>query len=318
MEKVDSSNKKIKKEKKNSAKKVVSRTAKKSRAAPKSRVVLPEELVELPVVETDNLATIPQKDLRHFARGVTSPIVEGIMLPPKVAMQIADEVVKRLRPRKLDVQDEKDAEPKIQRALFLDTSAILDERLFELFRIGVFWGEIVIIEPVLSELKHIADFKEDLKKERGRRALKALDQVKKIKDIHITVLKDEDKETEAVDDKIIHAAEKYKGRIVTGDYNLSQKAKISGVTSIDLHEVANALKTQAIPGEEFWVKVIQAGKGEGQGVGYLPDGTMIVVEHGISLKGKTIKVVVSRIIQTEAGKILFSQVSPDQTATAVM
>ena len=266
-----------------------------------------------PVV-SDNLEKVPQHDLRNFARGMTNPIVEGIMLPPKMARQIADEVVKRLRSRGTSTTDsEKEAHLKYEHAFFLDTSAILDERLFELMRLGVLFGTFVIIEPVLSELKHIADMKEDLKKERGKRALKALEQVKKLSDIKLQVIKDES-DAQAVDDKIIDTAKKYKGRIITCDYNLSQKAKISGVTSIDIHEVANALKTQAIPGEVFWIKVIQAGKGEGQGVGYLPDGTMIVVEQGIGLKGKTVKVVVSRIIQTEAGKILFSQVSPDQSA----
>lgn len=289
-----------------------SKSAKSSRKVQKkfTATIMPVEQAKKSTVKADNLAEVPQHDLRHFARGVTSPLMEGILLPPKVAMQIADEVVKRLRPRA--VSPEKDGQPlKFKDALFLDTSAILDERLFELLKIGVFWGNIVIIEPVLSEIKHIADFKDDVKKERGKRALKALDQARKIKDLKIVVLKDEDTATDAVDDKIIHIAQKYHGRVVTCDYNLSQKAKISGVVSIDLHEVANALKTQAIPGEIFWIKIIQPGKGEGQGVGYLPDGTMIVVENGIGLMGQTVQVMVSRIIQTEAGKILFSKVIPE-------
>lgn len=235
------------------------------------------------------------------------PLFEHILLPQRLALQIADEVAERLKRKK---PEKKVARTKFENPLFLDTSAIIDERLFELVKLGVFYGNFVIIEGVLSELKHIADIKDDVKKERGRRGLKMLEELKKLKNIKLNILPDDEK-TAAVDDKIIHFAKKNRGRIITCDFNLSKKAKISGVTAIDLHEVANALKTQAIPGDSFFVKVIQAGKGEGQGVGYLPDGTMIVIENGVLLIGKTIKVEVSRIIQTEAGKILFSKIVSD-------
>lgn len=237
-------------------------------------------------------------------------IMEGLMLPPKVVMQIAEEVAKVVTARmSRKNSDEKKIEqrPIINNPIFLDTSAIIDGRVFDLIKMGVFTGTFVILESVLSELKGIADSKDDVKKERGRKGMKLLDQIKKLKNVGMIVLKDRSDE-EKVDDKIVHAAKEYKGKIITCDYNLSKKATISGVSSIDIYELATILKTTAIPGEVFNIKVIQKGKGNGQGVAYLPDGTMVVVEEGEKLIGLNATVVVSRIIQTEAGKIFFSKI----------
>ncbi|RJP47398.1 MAG: TRAM domain-containing protein [Armatimonadetes bacterium] len=233
-------------------------------------------------------------------------IVEGIGLPRKVVMQIADEVAKRLK-RRNGGGVKKIKKQKLEAPIFLDTSAIIDGRIFDLISLGVFVGNLVVLEGVLGEIKNIADSKDDVKKERGRRALKALDQMKKQKNVKLVTFEADDKK-KPVDEQIIFMAKKHKGRIVTSDYNLSQKAKISGVQSIDLYEMANILKTQALPGETFWVKIIQKGKGEEQGVGYLPDGTMLVVDRGESLIGKTVKVEVYKVIQTDAGRIFFAKV----------
>src|SRR5690606_24062277 len=132
------------------------------------------------------------------------------------------------------------------------------------------------------------------------------EQAKKERVAKFIVLEDE-KPTAPVDDRIIATARKHKGRIITCDFNLSQKAKISNVKSIDLYEMANILKTTAIPGETFFIKLIQKGKGEDQGVGYLEDGTMIVVEQGKSQIGNTVNVEIMRVIQTDAGKIFFGK-----------
>lgn len=244
-----------------------------------------------------------------------NPIVGGLMIPQKVVMQIADEVVKVVNEQLIrrisrDTPQEK-GKQKIPYALFLDTSAIIDARVFDLIKIGLFNGTLIVLESVLSELKSIADSKEDVKKERGRRGLRNLESVKKMKLIPLIVLKD-DERTMSVDDKIVTFAKEYKGKVITCDFNLSKKAEISGVTSIDMYELANVLKTSAVPGEEFWIKVIQKGKGEDQGVGYLPDGTMIVIEKGATLITKTVKVVISRIIQTDAGKIFFAKIIETQ------
>lgn len=244
------------------------------------------------------------------ARAVGSEVLENLLLPRKVVMQIADEVgrvVSRriaLRPKKL-----RKTNTKVDHPVFLDTSAIIDMRVFDLAKIGAMYGTFIVLEGVLLELKNIADSKDPIKRERGRRAMDALEKFKKVRGIKLKVMPDEG--SRKVDDSIIDHAKKYKGRIVTCDYNLAKKSKISNVVAVDLYEMANILKTQALPGEEFFVKIVQEGKGVGQGVGYLPDGTMLVVEQGKSALGKTIQVQVSRIIQTDAGKILFSKIKPE-------
>lgn len=244
------------------------------------------------------------------ARALSSGVLQNIMLPRRVIMQIADEVGKVVTRRiSRGKRKTKKSNTKIENPVFLDTSAIIDMRVFDLAKIGALYGTFVLLESVLAELKGIADSKDSIKKERGRKALSALEAFKKIKGVKVKILQDEVEKL--VDESIIDHAKKYRGRIITCDFNLSKKARISNVTSIDLYEMTNILKTQAVPGEEFWVKVVQVGKGEGQGVGYLPDGTMLVVENGKGYLGKTIQVVVSRIIQTDAGKILFSKIKQD-------
>lgn len=233
--------------------------------------------------------------------------VSRVMLPQKVILQIADEVGKRVastitRSRPQEKEDQVYNNPKV-----LDTSAIIDGRIFDLIRMGIFYGEFIVLESVLGELKSIADSKDPLKKERGRRALGDLEKAKKLKDTKFYVVSSAKKEL-AVDDQVIDFARRKKGRVLTCDYNLSQKAKIEDVVSINLYEMANVLKTNALPGEEFYVKIIQKGKGKGQGVGYLPDGTMIVVEEGSNEIGNTIRIMISRILQTDTGKILFATI----------
>ena len=249
------------------------------------------------------------------ARGVNvaaigSEVLENLMLPRRVIMQIADEVAKVViqripRRKKKNAKSNK----KIVNPVFLDTSAIIDMRVFDLAKIGALYGNFIVLDSVLTELKNIADSKDTMKRERGRRAMDALDKFKKVRGIKVKIMPDE--EQKMVDESIVDHAKHYKGRIITCDFNLAKKAKISNVVAIDLYEMTNILKTQALPGEEFFVKIVQEGKGAGQGIGYLPDGTMLVVEQAKTLLGKTIQVQVSRIIQTDAGKILFSKIKQD-------
>lgn len=236
-------------------------------------------------------------------------LVHGIMLPPRVVAQIADQVAKAVyervpMPKRSPTKKKK---PQKESGFVLDTSAIIDGRIFDLTAVGAFFGNFILLSGVLDELKNIADGRDESKKERGKRALRSLDDFKKLKDVKLIHVEDEDVK-KPVDERIIAYAKKTKGRILTCDFNLSKKARISGVTSIDLYEMANILKTTAVPGEEFFVKIVQKGKGAGQGVGYLPDGTMLVIENGDSQMGKTIKVGVSRVIQTDAGRIFFGKI----------
>lgn len=236
--------------------------------------------------------------------------VQGMMLPPKVIAQIADQVAKAVYERvpKRAASTKKKTVSKQETGFILDTSAIIDGRVFDLARVGVFFGNFIVISGVLDELKNIADSRDDVKKERGKRALRALDDFKKLKDVKLIHAEDNEPQ-KAVDERIISFAKRNKGRILTCDFNLSKKARITGVTSIDLYEMANILKTTAVPGEEFFVKIVQRGKGANQGVGYLPDGTMIVVEQGELLLDKTVKVNISRVIQTDAGRIFFGKIT---------
>ncbi len=241
-----------------------------------------------------------------------NPFMEGILLPPRVVMQIADEVAKvvtaRMGSTKTTRKKKKTSGKTVENAVFLDTSAIIDGRVFDLMQIGAFYGNFILVEGVIDELKNIADSRDDVKKERGRLAMQMLDKAKKNRIAKFTIVEDE-KPQAPVDDRIIATAKKYKGRIITCDFNLSQKAKISNVPSIDLYEMANILKTTAVPGETFNIKLIQKGKGESQGVGYLEDGTMIVVEQGETMIGETVDVEVVRVIQTDAGKIFFGKLT---------
>lgn len=260
-------------------------------------------------IPTEQSKDIPLKAVKEAVEK-TNPFMEGIMLPQRVVMQIADEVAKVVTARMgnsgTPKKKKKSPVKNIENALFLDTSAIIDGRVFDLMKIGAFYGNFILLEGVLDELKNIADSKDSVKKERGRTAMQRIEQAKKEKVAKFVVLEDE-KPQAPVDDRIIATARKHKGRVITCDFNLSQKAKISNVKSIDLYEMANILKTTAVPGEIFSIKLIQKGKGEAQGVGYLEDGTMIVIEQGESYIGSTVDVEIIRVIQTDAGKIFFGK-----------
>ncbi|MDO8270148.1 MAG: hypothetical protein Q7T54_05780 [Candidatus Levybacteria bacterium] len=236
-------------------------------------------------------------------------ILEGIMLPQRVVSQIAEEVgsivAKQLK--RAGGGGEAKTDKKFENPLFLDTSAIIDARVFELIRIGVFTGTYVVVDGVLDELKHIADSKDLAKKERGRKGLTLLEALRKDKNIRFETY-DDSSIKKPVDERIIEAAKRTKGKIITCDFNLSKKAQISNVVAIDMYEMANVLKTTALPGEAFFIKVIQKGKGDRQGVGYLPDGTMVVVEEGENLIDQTVKVIISRVIQTDVGRIFFGKI----------
>lgn len=226
---------------------------------------------------------------------------QGIMLPQRVITQIANEVAMQITRR-----DRKE-EIKLEYPIFLDTSAIIDGRVFGLIEIGVFSGTIVVIDGVLEELKNIADSKDEGKKERGRQGMAMLEKLKIDKKVNMQVI-DDSKVKKPVDERLIHFAKKYNGKLLTCDFNLSKKGQLNGVTTLNVYEIANVVKTIALPGETFFVKVVQRGKGERQGVGYLPDGTMIVVEEGDELIDKTVRVLITRVIQTEQGKIFFGRV----------
>jgi len=238
-------------------------------------------------------------------------------LPKGFVGAVADEVAKIVLER-LPRLPQRTKKPKINKkkiheaehGIFLDTSAIIDGRIFDVIETGLLYGPLVIPEFILGELKHIADSQDMVKRERGQRGLKRLEEVKKRKFMRFMVLNEEPelkKRPAEVDDKLIAITKKYKGRVITCDYNLEKKAAIGGVTAINVHELANRLKVLAVPGESLHITLQHIGKDPTQGVGYLEDGTMIVVEHSSTDVGKDVDVVVNRVIQTSSGRILFAK-----------
>ena len=239
---------------------------------------------------------------------------------PNIIGAIADEVSKtlisrlpgvmRARARKKIVKKAK----KIENAIFLDTSAIIDGRIFDVIYLGLLNGTVVITSHILLELKHLADTQNTVKRVRGRKGLEALEKLRKAKQIKVLVLPEENSRQDSkvtelieVDEQLIKTAKFHKGKIITCDYNLEKKASIDNVTAVNMNALANCLKAVAVPGESLHVKIAHLGKDKTQGVGYLDDGTMIVVEEGSGDLNKSLDVVVSRIIQTATGRILFAK-----------
>nr|BAL52495.1 PilT domain protein [uncultured Acetothermia bacterium]BAL52614.1 PilT domain protein [uncultured Acetothermia bacterium]BAL59627.1 PilT domain protein [Candidatus Acetothermum autotrophicum] len=187
----------------------------------------------------------------------------------------------------------------------IDTSAIIDGRIGDLVKTGFIEGKIVIAEFVLSELHAIADSSDNLRRRKGRRGLDILAELRRSNEIEIeTISKDYPGVTD-VDRKLIQLAKELNAKIITTDYNLNKVAKVEGVPVLNINELANAVKPRFIPGEEIEVEVIDKGEEIGQGIGYLDDGTMVVVENGRRFIGKKIRTIVNSSLQTEAGKMLF-------------
>ena len=226
---------------------------------------------------------------------------------------LADEVAKvlmqRLPKRSAEKNKPKKKAKEIPQGMFLDTSAIIDGRVFDVIDLGILHGTLVIPEFILGELKHIADSQDMVKRERGQRGLARLEKIRKTKFMKFQLLNEEPKTKKetAVDDRLILLTKQYKGRIITCDYNLEKKAAISGVIAVNVHELANRLKVLAVPGEALHITLQHIGKDPTQGVGYLEDGTMIVVEQGSGNIGQSADVVVNRVIQTSSGRILFAK-----------
>ncbi|MBI4097646.1 MAG: TRAM domain-containing protein [Candidatus Levybacteria bacterium] len=240
--------------------------------------------------------------------GIVPTVVD---LPAKLVQSLADEVARNVISRLPSIphRTPRVKKSKLENAVFLDTSAIIDGRVFDVVNMGVLTGTFVIPESILLELKHIADSQDMVKRERGRKGLALLDRLKKSKGINVLHVPDKNGEgtPREVDEKLIEIAKSYKGRLITCDYNLEKKASISGVLAININSLANHLKIKAVPGEALHIRVLHQGKDHSQGVGYLDDGTMLVVENASMDIGRDVDVIVSRVIQTTAGRILFSK-----------
>src|SRR6056297_3583056 len=189
----------------------------------------------------------------------------------------------------------------------LDTSVIIDGRIYDICKTGFVEGRLMIPEFVLEELRHIADSSDVLKRNRGRRGLDILKKMQKSDSTEVEIINQDFEDIPEVDSKLVKLAKLMDAEVITNDYNLNKVAELQGVMVLNINELANAVKPVVLPGEEMDVKVIKEGKEAGQGVAYLDDGTMIVIEEGIKYLGDDISVLVTSILQTAAGRMIFAR-----------
>lgn len=194
----------------------------------------------------------------------------------------------------------------LNRPLILDTSAIIDGRILDIARTGFLSGLILIPNFVLIELQQVSDSSDNLKRARGRRGFEIVSELKKVAGIKVEIW-DKEAINKAVDERLLRLAKSLHGKIITTDFNLNKLATAHGVLVLNVNDLSNAVKTVAVPGESLELKIMHVGKDPKQGVGYLVDGTMIVLENGSDILGKTVKVEVTRVIQGSAGRMIFSK-----------
>lgn len=191
----------------------------------------------------------------------------------------------------------------------LDTSSIIDGRIAELCATGFLEGPLLVPVFVLEELQLIADSSDLLKRTKGRRGLDILKQMQEDRHVQVDIISDDFEDAQGVDSKLIRLGRQLGAKVITNDYNLNKVAELQGVIVLNINDLANAMKPARVPGEEINVLIVKAGKEENQGIAYLDDGTMIVVENGEKYIGMNIPVTVTSVLQTSAGRMIFVKVS---------
>lgn len=189
----------------------------------------------------------------------------------------------------------------------LDTSVIIDGRIFDICQTGFIEGTLVIPTFVLQELRHIADSSDSLKRNRGRRGLDVLNKIQNELNIDVTIYEKDFPDIAEVDAKLLKLAQVLNGKVITNDYNLNKVAQFQKVPVLNINELANAVKPVVLPGEEMRIQIVKDGKENGQGIAYLDDGTMIVVEGGRKHIGDVVDVLVTSVLQTAAGRMIFAK-----------
>ncbi len=228
----------------------------------------------------------------------------GLTVAKRKDLLIAAEAVGILRPPAA----ERGAGPsRGEPRIVVDTSAIIDGRIAEIVESGFIYGTLVIPRFVLDELQHIADSSDALRRNRGRRGLEILNRMQKEPATPVEIVEDDVPEIAEVDAKLVALALARSRVILTNDFNLNRVAELQGVRVMNINSLANAVKPAVLPGEELRVRVIQEGKEAGQGVGFLDDGTMIVIEGGARHIDRELDVSVTRVLQTVAGRMIFAQ-----------
>ena len=193
----------------------------------------------------------------------------------------------------------------------LDTRVIIDGRIADLCETGFIEGTLVVPQFILQELQHISDSSDGLKRARGRRGLDTLNVIQKITNIKVEIVEDDFPHVKEVDTKLIELAKKMDAKVLTNDFNLNKVAGIQGVKVLNINDLCNALKPVVLPGEAIKVFVLKQGKEAGQGVAYLDDGTMVVVDHAKRWIGKNVDVIVTSVLQTSAGRMIFSRLKEE-------
>ena len=190
--------------------------------------------------------------------------------------------------------------------VLLDTSVIIDGRIADIVNTGFLRGPLLIPRFVLNELQYIADSDDPIRRNRGRRGLSILHELQESNSIELRILEEDVPEVRQVDEKLLRLARRCGCPILTNDYNLNRIATLQGIEVLNINDLANAVKTILLPGETFKIHILQEGKEPGQGVGYLDDGTMVVVQEGKAFIGQTIAVTVTKTLQTSAGRMIFA------------
>ena len=196
----------------------------------------------------------------------------------------------------------------LNRNILLDTSVIIDGRVADIAKTGFLPGTLLIPRFVLNELQYIADSPDGLRRQRGRRGMEVLAELQKLPNILVRISDINVEGVREVDDKLVVLAKQLKCPVLTNDYNLNRVAELQGVTILNINELANAVKSVVLPGEILRINIIQEGKEVGQGVGYMDDGTMVVIENGKDYIGEYMEVHVTKVLQTAAGRMIFGRV----------
>ena len=189
----------------------------------------------------------------------------------------------------------------------LDTSVLIDGRIYDICKAGFLEGPLVAPAFVLDELRHIADSADSLRRNRGRRGLDVLARLQEEAESRVRIVEKDYPDAEEVDVKLLRLARDLGGAVLTNDYNLNKVAGVTGVRVLNINELAGALRPAVLPGEEMTVQVIREGKEPGQGVAYLEDGTMVVVENGRRRMGEKLEIEVTTVLQTSAGRMIFGR-----------
>jgi uncharacterized protein YacL len=205
-------------------------------------------------------------------------------------------------------------QPRSESYKLLDTSVIIDGRIADITETGFLEGTLVIPQFILRELQHIADSSDPLKRNRGRRGLDILQKIQKKVDIRVEISEVDFPEIREVDNKLVAMAKTLNAKIVTNDFNLNKVAELHGVGVLNINELTNALRPVVLPGEDMRVYVLKEGKEYNQGIAYLDDGTMVVVDNGRRHIGQTIDVCVTSVLQTTAGRMIFSRLKEEAEA----